>query len=86
MSVEVSNFMKNDLLPPFFAKNNVEHLVPWQDELMSFFYELSLSLWQLDQAHYPKNALQFASTFFCVVNLQLTRNGDAAEKVRLLIA
>ena len=82
MSVEVSNFMEKDLLPPFFTKTNVEHLVPWQDELMAFFVELSLSLWQLDQAHYPQNALQFASTFFRVVNLQLTRNGEAAEKVR----
>ncbi|KAI6199909.1 Protein ROD-1 [Aphelenchoides besseyi] len=76
----VSNFLEKDLLPPFFTADHLDYLLPFQSQLMEFLEKVSLSLWNVDQAHYPENALYFSSTFSRVVKTQLARDGDTSEK------
>ncbi|KAI6228904.1 Kinetochore-associated protein 1-like protein [Aphelenchoides fujianensis] len=76
----VADFLEHDLLPPFFTDENIGHLLPFQPQLVEFFKKIALSLWNIDQANYPKNALYFSSTFSRVINTQLARDGDSSEK------
>lgn len=67
MCKEISKFLEKDLLPPFFTEDKKDYLDPFRVELVDFFRRVSLSLWQLDQQHFPDNAYEFSSTISRVV-------------------
>lgn len=80
MCYKISEFLEKDLLPPFFTEEHLSHLIPFQAELMDFFKRVSLSLWQLDQKNFPKNAYDFSSTIARIV-ANLTSSVDSRQKV-----
>ena len=80
MCHKISMLLEKDLLPPFFTDDNLQHLIPFQAELMDFFKRVALSLWQLDQQDFPKNAYDFGSTISRVVD-NLTSSSDLRQKV-----
>jgi hypothetical protein len=67
MCKEISKFLEKELLPPFFTEEHKDYLDPFRADLVDFFKRVSLSLWQLDQQHFPDNAYEFSSTISRVV-------------------
>ena len=81
MCHKISMLLEKDLLPPFFADDNLQHLIPFQAELMDFFKRVALSLWQ----NFPKNAYDFGSTISRVVD-NVTSSSDLRQRVSVWVS
>jgi hypothetical protein len=71
-------------LPPFFTEENFAALIPFEAELMEFFKRVSLSLWQLDQQHFPENAHYFSSTLSRIIDNLTLADSNHSEIISCL--